>query len=197
MKTEDLQPIKNEITFFMEKSFQFSFVYVGAIFAGVASVKLDVIAEWASKLHTTAETLVVMLIILLNLVYLILASSCTFATLKRGYFILVHGDQKAEEPLVLWEKFMRETPGPFSTVGWNVDNYFVPVIYIIIFLLSICAFLYGIFNTSGKTLIVLIVLMVPYGVPVWCLIQTAKLNNVCRTQAKKIISPERGQQASG
>lgn len=194
MNSESLQIIKSEITFFMDKSFQFSFVYVGAVFAGIASIKLDVIDTWAIKLHTTAETLLTILILLLNLVYLILASSCIFAILKRGYFFLAHSDQQPEGPLVVWEKFVRKATGSFSTLGWNVDNYYVGVIWFFIFALSMCGFFYGILNATGTSVIVLSVLMALHGIPVWCLVQTAKLNRACRA---KIAERARGSNHSG
>jgi hypothetical protein len=180
MTQESLSSIKNEITFFMEKSFQFSFVYVGAIFAGIASTKLEVMDILAAKLNTKPLLLVVTSILVLNLVYLTLAASCIFAILKRGYFILTHSSEDPEGVLVSWEKFVRKSNREFGDLGWNVDNYYVGVIYFLVLILSLAAFLYGLFNYSGKGVAILFVLLALHILPIWALIQTAKLNAVCR-----------------
>lgn len=41
MEQGSLETIKSEIAFFMDKSFQFSFVYIGAVFAAVASANVS------------------------------------------------------------------------------------------------------------------------------------------------------------
>ncbi len=54
MEKSTLEPIKNEITFFMEKTFQFSFVYIAALFATVAGGNSDFIKEIASILSSNS-----------------------------------------------------------------------------------------------------------------------------------------------
>ena len=196
MSEENLGPIKNEITFFMEKSFQFSFVYIGSIFASVAGVKVDEVGKLATALHTDTGVVLTTAILTFNVVYLVLASSCLFAILKRGYFILQYSSPGREEVIVNWEKFVRKPDIQFGSLGWNVDNYYMAVFYILIFIFSITVLIYGLTSTSvGALRIFFSILFALHALPTWVLIQTAKLDSACRALVRE-RKPLLGDQAT-
>jgi hypothetical protein len=65
--------VKTEITFFMEKLFQFSFVYIGSIFAVLAGTKSDLIQDLSKTTGLSSLLLISMALLLLNLIYLVIA----------------------------------------------------------------------------------------------------------------------------
>jgi glycosyltransferase involved in cell wall biosynthesis len=181
MKEFDLEPIKDEITFFTEKTFQFSFIYVGALFATIAGTNFDFVQAVAKQLNSTPAAITGLAIVVLNLIYLIVACSNGFAVLKRGYFIILnHNNSKPNEVLVEWERFVRKENAGFGDIGWNVDNYYVVAIYVVAFSTSVLFTLYGLIYTDGFLWFLFIVATIAHLVPTWSLIQLARLNKACR-----------------
>jgi len=181
MKTENLQSIKGEILFFMEKVFQFSFVYIGALFAVLASSKLEIGEALAEKLTVSSLYLGLNAFLLLNLVYLVLSCSCLFAILKRGHFILVHYRSATDEPLVRWEKYARKSPVGFRKITWNIDNYYVVLLLVLVFIGSgaaLCLF----WNDLGKDdpRLLPAILLVSHLIPVWALCSSIKLLHLAK-----------------
>lgn len=188
MNENDLEPIKDEIAFFTEKTFQFSFVYVGALFATIAGTNLDFIQAVAKQLNSTPAAITGLAIVILNLIYLIVACSNGFAVLKRGYFIILnHGNLKQNVVLIEWERFIRQKTASFGNIGWNVDNYYVVAIYVVAFTISVFFTIFGLMYTGGFLWSLFTVAAIAHLVPVWALIQLAKLNSVCR---KSLFNPE-------
>lgn len=138
-----LESVKTEIAFFMEKGFQFSFVYVGAVFAAVATLNVSTITKIFGMPDNQLILFIVPALLLLNFLYLVVASSCLFAILKRGYFILANGQSLEKDGVteVAWEKFVRQGTDKqtqqFGSISWNIDNYYTVVVCLLIAALSV------------------------------------------------------------
>jgi hypothetical protein len=171
--------VKSEITFFMEKVFQFSFVYIGSLFAILAGTKTDVIKDLSAAARVPPLLLIATAILLLNLVYLVIATSCTFAILKRGYFILLYGGAEERDALPRWEAFLRAKNKSFGYLSWNVDNYYLVLIYLIVFVISVCLFICAFINSDALFRGILIGLACLHLVPAWALVETEKLDRAC------------------
>jgi len=154
MDDNGLDLIKNEIVFFMEKSFQFSFVYVGAVFAVLATTKFELVDRLAQQLAVKPASVILVSLLVLNLIYITLASSCIFAILKRGHFILSQGGHTKLQALVKWEKFLRKSPDKFGRLRWNIDNYFMWSTYGLVLMLTFGAVTYAAVRTCWQTKVV-------------------------------------------
>ncbi len=175
----NLVSVKNEITFFMEKVFQFSFVYIGSLFAIAAGTKSDVIKDLSESWRVGPFVVVAIGLLLLNLMYLVIACSCIFAVLKRGYFILIYGGPEQNDALPEWEAFLRAKREHFGYLSWNVDNYYLVVLYTLILMMSILLFCYGVINSNGLIRASILALGCMHAIPMWALIKTGKLNAAC------------------
>lgn len=146
MESENLASIKTEIMFFMDKMFQFSFIYLGAIFASIAGTNLGLYNILSSNLNVPKSALLLLAILALNFIYLILSLSCSFAILKRGLFILQKRkkDSTHENILIDWEEFVRFKRFNLSTVTWNLDNFYVIILISICYLFSFYLIIWGI-----------------------------------------------------
>lgn len=176
MNNGELDTIKSDMTFYLDKMFQFSFVYVAAVFAALAGTKVRVVCE-ISKLFSVNELVIVFAgILLLNLLYLTLAGSCGFAVLKRVDFILAYGNSLGNggNALVGWERFTRGRKGLIRSILWNIDNHFTALIYFVVATLSFPLFKYCWCHSKCDSNIhfFLIFLGVLYLVPVIALLQT-------------------------
>lgn len=87
---DDFRSIKSEIEFFMEKMFQVSLSYSGAIVALVAVIHLDVGDEIQRVLGVHPRVSFVAVLLGLNALYLTLVLGTLFAVFKRGCFSLSH-----------------------------------------------------------------------------------------------------------
>ncbi len=180
-----LESVKAEITFFMEKGFQFSFVYVGAVFAAVATLNVGTVKAIFHLPEENLSLLIVPALLLLNFLYLVVASSCLFAILKRGYFILANGQSSEGDSLteVAWERFVRRgTDGPtrrFGSIAWNIDNYYTVVVCLLIVALSVVLAVYGVAEFPERWKAVPLVLLLLHVIPAWFFLRTKSLNDLC------------------
>jgi hypothetical protein len=180
MSDDSLESIKGEIGFFMDKLFQSSFVYVGALFAALASTSLEATTALAAALGTTPGAILVIVTLSANLVFLVLACSCTFAILKRGMFIIESGMEATRSHLVRWETFVRRTDRSWGDLSWNVDNYYVGILVVLVFGSSIMVGIAGSKVLAGGAQGVTWVLLILHLVPMWMLWQVARINVACR-----------------
>jgi hypothetical protein len=180
MSDDRAQSIKTEITFFMDKLFQSSFVYVGALFATLATIRLDGSAAIGALLGVSPRVIVVVAVLLANLVFLVLACSCTFAVLKRGMFIIEYDESNASAHSVLWEAFVRRTRLGWGELSWNVDNYYVAVLGIVVFGVSLALGVIGLRNPVSDERWIVAILLALHVLPLWMLWQVARMNAACR-----------------
>ncbi|WP_088741286.1 hypothetical protein [Haliangium sp. UPWRP_2] len=179
----DLDFVKKEILFFMDKIFQFSFAYLGAILATLASVKFDVLKSISELFSVSAGYMFSALVMSVNFVYLVIASSCQFAVQKRGYFILRRAAPGIE--LARWEEFLRGKQLGYSTVSWNVDNLFGVVTYLLVLAFSAILCVFGWRQACGSYRAILTMLAFFHLIPVWSLYQLFRLNVDCVAEIQR------------
>ena len=170
--------VKDEIKFFMEKSYQFSFVYIAAVFAIIAGVKLEAMKPLSKLVNIEMDMLMVLSLCILNLAYLTLASACLFGILKRGYFILIQEKRTVDKAMVEWERFMRDQEG-VSAVVWGVDNYFMVILYMIVWCASCGLLVYGIREGQGVAMWAAIIIGALHAFPLFNTGATVWINVRC------------------
>jgi hypothetical protein len=177
-------PIKDEMRFFMDKGFQASFGYLTAMLAFLAVSNTQFIQALADTIHTSLSGLLSLVTLLLNLTYLIIACTCLFAILKRGLFIILHAQNSAG---AAWEKFVREpvmpmSNGRFKALTWNIDNYYMAPLLVLIFSVSVGAGIIGVFSKDSHIgyRILAGLLLLLHIIPLYMLWGLAKMNTVCR-----------------
>jgi hypothetical protein len=147
---ELLDRVKGEITFFMEKTFQISFGYLGALVALAAASGLDASQAVAKELGIGTAALFCTGILLLNAVYLSLASGTLFATIKRGLFLI---EEDRDGSHRRWETFVRKRKDPpFRRGGffaWNLDNFYMTPLFALIVVISIVTAIIGVREAAG------------------------------------------------
>ena len=181
MASTDLGFIKDEIAFYMEKLFQFSYAYVGAIVVVIAGSNADILKNLSNIFESKTEIIISAIIIFLNLVYLIIACSSTYAILKRGYFILSQSDTEGLELYINWERFNRRKGiKKIKNIYWNIDNYYTLFIFVICFVFSVVLFTTVINSSSGGVSIFLWASIVGHIIPILAVIQIFKLVKICR-----------------
>lgn len=137
---DDFDAIKAEIAFFMEKMFQISLSYSGAIVALGAAIHLDIGGDIERVLGVHPAVTFVAVLLGLNALYLTLALGTLFAVFKRGLFLIEFLDGAAINRR--WEIFTRRRNGDGSVlerVFWNADMYFVVFLFGIVIAISIGA----------------------------------------------------------
>lgn len=182
-KPED-GPVRAEIQFFMDKTFQISLAYIvglGTLFALANSALVNNFAQ-LGNMSTTA--LVACILLLLNVVYMTLAAACLFAVLKRGLFALTH-KVHVSETWHRWEVFVRkESDWPvstkFPTLAWNVDNYYTIPLNVLTLIMSALAAAVSFASKSPSAIAVGSVLCLLHLVPGWMLWQLKNLDDLCR-----------------
>ena len=174
MNDDNLGLIKKEITFFMDKMFQFTFVYVGAVIAMVAGTKAEFIKTIASQLKIEPTMFVITAILLINLLYFILVASWSFAIINRGYFILTYRDEDRNDVLIIWEIFVRRSERGFGRINWNIDNYYILISMAVVLLSSALLFYLGFQGSTGTvwTKVGLVFILILHATPSWILTQT-------------------------
>jgi hypothetical protein len=198
MDNESVSFAKQQIHFFMEKSFQIPLGYGGALVALGAVGRPDVLSRLSSSLDISVPTIVCGVVLALNLTYLTIATACLFAILKRGYFVLLQSigsSANCASEDSSWEVFVR-SPGHqrfggrlWVLFGWNVDNYYMLPLFAFIAASSICAFVFAWGReTSAVPQGVLIVLLILHVVPGWAFVAMFKLN---RAMSRRIIQAGR------
>ncbi len=203
MSQDSIDAVKQETRFFMEKSFQISLGYVGTLVALAAVVKFALLTDLASLLGVSEAALLSVAILVMNVTYLTLAAACIFATLKRGYYILLHAPEDVEDKFAdhrHWEIFVRIADPPpvprsffnrlvwrFNTLAWNFDNYYMLPSFLLISIISALAAVYGLNATSGLASRVLISFACFFHViPAAFLFANALLNAKCRRRAAAV-----------
>ena len=198
MSQGSIDAVKQEIHFFMEKSFQVSLGYVGTFVALAAVAKFDLLTKLSSFLGISVVAILSVAVLLINITYLTLASACIFATLKRGYYILLHAPENIENKFAdyrHWEIFVRIADPPlvqkrfFNILAWNVDNYYMLPLFLFIGISSIFAVVYG-WHASNQLIskVLFLCLSFLHIIPIACLSANGLLNNKCRERALSINS---------
>lgn len=191
MSDGGLDLIKQDMLFYLDKTFQFSFVYVGAVFAVLAGAQSSVVNKLAFSFNIAHGDLIVpAAILLLNLLYLTLAMSCAHAILKRAYFMLDYRNATTVSDKVLneWERFTRNPVNGFKVVTWNVDNYFPIAVYGMILFLSVFLSVYCLIHGGWCFRLYACGVLFLHGA--LCILAarpTWHLATLCRKQAKQII----------
>lgn len=184
MANSELDALKTEILFFMDKIFQSSFAYLGAIAVSILTANLSVITEIEKLSGIDKSVLIAYVLLFANAIYLIFAASCSFAIIKRGLFILRHRDRTSA--LSNWEAFVRRAEPSFSHFSWNVDNYYVGIFFFVIFASSIC--LAGYARAYAPPQIALWAelyfwsVIFAHVIPIWSLFQIGKLIRLCQNE---------------
>lgn len=175
MSKDELGTIRGDMTFYLDKMFQFSFVYIAAVFAALAGAKATVVSEMSKTFCLNRLLIVFAAILLLNLLYLTLAGACGLAVLKRAYFILTHGNELSDggNALVGWEKFTRKSD-KFPWLTWNMDNIFTVMVYIVVVVLSVFLVIYCLCRSKEDHAYhtFIIILTALYIVPAIAILQT-------------------------
>jgi hypothetical protein len=157
----DLGAVKSEIAFFMEKTFQVSFGYLGALAALAAAAKLDVLTAAASLLDVRVRMVVVTAVLMANAVYLTLACGTLFAVVKRGLFIiqqtsLAQIDAAPRSIHLDWEVFVRRPPPEVGApawgrvAAWNFDNFYMVPLFLLIACSSVGVAVFGMTESKGS-----------------------------------------------
>jgi hypothetical protein len=193
----DFSTQRAEVTFFMEKAFEISLFYFAGLGAFVALSKSDVMTAAAKFSGIPLVGLLSLGVLLLNLVYLILAIACLFAVLKRGLFILEHTvDRRSQDsssqsmPSMerAWEGFVRESlittgsPGRLRALAWNIDNYYMVPLFVIILGASTVSAIVAFALDSWLVRAMAAVLIILYVVPGFMAMQLEALNHECRVR---------------
>lgn len=181
MSEQDLDFITKEINFYMDKQFQFSFIYTGALLAIIAGTKIEIFSQLSSIFNSTTLIIALWLISVLNLIFLIVISSSGYAVIKRGLFILSMVNNSKNVYLVEWERFTRKSYGDLRNLAWNIDNYYTAFIYAIGFITSIGVFIYAVPNSAGFLQFTFIGISALHLIPLWSIFQLYKLNKICRS----------------
>jgi hypothetical protein len=168
---------------------QFSLAYIGAIVATAFSSNLSIMESIHVATNIDKGVLISGIFLFLNLSYLILATSWTFAIIKRGLFLLrLKAPQQKE--IVEFEIFLRRTEDTFTKIGWNVDNYYVAFLYFLVFMSSAGLFWFAFVPSAwargafGQT--VLLVLFLAHALPAWFAWQTFKVMQACDKVVKQL-----------
>src|SRR4051794_8324123 len=104
--TLDLDPIKQEILVFMDRSWRVSFGYFAAIAAFLAVSRADFVEKLAGAIKVAAADLVAAVLLFTDAIYLATVLACLFAILKRGLFIIIN-DPAGASVYSAWERFLR------------------------------------------------------------------------------------------
>ena len=163
-----------------------SFAYAAGLLAALASSKFEATAALASSVGTSTGRIVAIAILLFDFIYLTLVAACIFAVMKRGLYILESTREQPPEGLVLWEMFCRKSKPQFRHFAWNIDNYYVGVMYSVIVVISVLTFVYGLTGGWDWFIAAVFVLGALHVIPIWALLQAAKVEKACRARIQKI-----------
>ena len=186
MTEGDAQAVKAEIAFFMEKSFQITFGYLGSAAALTAGVAVDDIRALLTEAGVEIGPLWAVILLVLNVMYLTAAGGCLFAVLKRGYFILIHS--AASSTNARWERFLRTQTYPvfglkvLDRIAWNFDNFYMAPVLFAIGLSSVGASAYA-WNAGSDPRVRWAVagLLLLHALPVAIFLAISRLDYACRT----------------
>jgi hypothetical protein len=124
-----------------------------------------------------------------NVLYLTFASSCLYAVLKRGYFIL-RCPWGADPILQAWEIQLRSPAPKVDRVTWNVDNYYMVVFFVMILTTSFIAvasvFRDGSVDTFAKGVTGLMALL--HAIPLAACVRSIGLSRRIRLLSRKRIT---------
>jgi hypothetical protein len=176
MANDQFKDVKDEIRFFMDKSFQASFAYIGALVAAAYSVKLDVLSETSTLIGISSSVILSSILLLANFIFLTVNLGCIFAVIKRGIFIVASAERDSASSVAEWEVFLQLKAAGLGFVAWNTDNLYLTPIVMVVVLLSFLIF--GLELLSGVKRIEVFVLTVPMALhlwPAWSLSQLLRL----------------------
>ena len=190
-----LDRVKSEIEFFMEKTFQVSFGYLGALVAIGAAVNLEIIDKVADRLRMSPVPLACALVLSANVVYLSLAAGTLFATLKRGLYLVEN--HSVDSSHLRWESFLRDHNASvfrqrrLGFLAWNVDNFYMVPLFALIFAVSVVASVMGV-ASSDRTLdwIGLIALMALHAIPLQMLLWGSSLASHASDRARQYMATQ-------
>jgi hypothetical protein len=187
-------PVRAEIQFFMDKLFQMSLGYIVGLGAILALSNSAMINGFAQATKMTITDVILCLLLLLNVIYLTLATACLFAVLKRGLFALTHSID-VSGTWHQWEVFVRreaqwKITNRLSTLAWNVDNYYAIPIVFVVGLMSVLAATFCLTSHAVNAIIAAIFLCCLHIIPLWMLWQLKNLNSFCRMQISRTIADE-------
>lgn len=189
---ESLARVKDEIAFFMEKTFQITFGYLGALIALAVASGLDAGTAVAKELGLGTAPLFCTGVLLLNAMYLSLAAGTLFATIKRGLFLIT------QDPGSLghrrWESFVRQSDehspfgsGPRGFIAWNLDNFYMTPLFAMIGVVSVVIAIIGVREADGVLAHTIVLLAVAaHALPIAALGMTGKLAARAKTTLEKV-----------
>ena len=182
MADKALKEVKDEIRFFLEKSFQVSFAYAGALAVTALSARLDVIRDLSQTTGLARSVILAFLILVNNAVYLSISLACSFALVKRGMFVLASDAGEADEILREWEKFLRMPAAGFGKTAWNIDSYYLAPVDFVVAMASFTIFPLTLYRVLTHDMLdvplqlaVLVVPIVLHVWPGWCFAQLVRL----------------------
>jgi hypothetical protein len=181
VSAESLARVKDEIGFFMEKTFQISFGYLGAMVALAAASSLDAADAIADDLGVGTTALFCTAILVVNAVYLSLASGTLFATIKRGLYLIQQDPDAVGHKH--WETFVRRSeyqhvfrPKFMGSAAWNIDNFYMLPLFALIGVVSIAVAVVGLVEASDTAAAVAVSAGVAlHALPLGMLVQTTLL----------------------
>lgn len=183
---------RDEIKLYMDKGYQASFGYFAALVAVFAVSKTAYAADVAAAIGVSVVLATALFLLVTNLFYSIILLSCLFAILKRGLFILRMADSSDRD----WEVFARD-PTKFDVwasrgrIAWNIDNWFMIPVLVVILLVSVGAVYVGIKQGGLYIKLSAFALFALHTIPAWMLISLSALSAECTRQADtptKLIS---------
>ena len=187
-ESDNVRTPREEIRLYIDKAFQASLGYFTILFALFALSNTSYIGQTAGTLKVSIGSLFAMLILVINLIYLTLLCSCLFAILKRGLFILCSENSPGERQ---WEVFARDPSrsGVWcgnSLVAWNIDNYFMIPVFIIIVGITFFATYFGWQSKQPYIQWFTVIAAASHLIPCWMLWCLGKLNAECHRRSKVV-----------
>jgi hypothetical protein len=185
---EALADVADEIRFYLEKSFQVSFGYLGVLVALGIAVHYGLSQGVAQQGGINRHVLVAGVLVTLNALYLTSALGMLFGVLKRGLFVIANSSPiSASLYREGWIRGIEKERRPPCTAleprsfFWNLDNYSVVLIFGVVTAVSIGALSYGFSQPKNSLeLTILVCATAIQVVPAASLLAVARLDRRCR-----------------
>ena len=144
--------VSDEIAFFMEKTFQLSFGYLGGLAALTFASGSSITSDLASALAIPTAIVIPVALLGANSLYMSLSIGTLFAAMKRGRFLMDLSADKSEQ--WLWERFLRSPSDSFRAraggqVLWNLDNFYMVPAFLLIATTSVVAAVLALKGVDG------------------------------------------------
>jgi len=160
--TSDLDAVREQIAFFMGRTFEVSFGYFGVMAGLAVAAKLSIVNGIADAIRISAPVVIASAIGLFNALYLAIAFGMLGAVLKRGAFLVKHNDG-------VWERYVHTPPAheeealaskveslrnkvrsrlsaSWHRHAWQLDNYYMVPLFAAIVLSTGGALAFGFLN---------------------------------------------------